>query len=79
MNSPGWLGAQYAIGEEWRNNSWKKEDSEPKWKQHPVVDVTDDESKVWCYNEQYCLGTWNAISMNQGKLEWSNRRWQEWK
>ena len=46
MNSQGWLGAQYAIGEEWRNNSWKKEDSEPKRKQHPVVDVTDDESKV---------------------------------
>ena len=42
---------------------------EPKQKQHPVVDVTGDGSKVWCYKEQYCIGTWNIRSMNQGKLE----------
>ena len=42
---------------------------EPKQKQHPVVDVTGDGSKVRCYKEQYCIGTWNARSMNQGKLE----------
>ena len=42
---------------------------EPKQKQHPVVDVTGDGSKVRCYKEQYCLGTWNVRSMNQGKLE----------
>ena len=42
---------------------------EPKQKQHPVVDVTDDRSKVQCYKEQYCIGTWNIRSMNQGKLE----------
>ena len=42
---------------------------EPKQKQHPVVDVTDDGSKVQCYKEQYCIGTWNVTSMNQGKLE----------
>ena len=42
---------------------------EPKQKQHPVVDVTGDESKVQCYKEQYCIGTWNVRSMNQGKLE----------
>ena len=44
----------------------------PKQKQHPVVDVTDDESKVQCCKEQYCIGTWNvheSRSMNQGKLE----------
>ena len=41
----------------------------PKQKQHPVVDVTGDESKVWCYKEQYCIGTWSVKSMNQGKLE----------
>ena len=41
---------------------------EPKQKQHPVVDVTGDGSKVW-YKEQYCIGTWNVRSMNQGKLE----------
>ena len=40
-----------------------------KQKQHPVVDVTSDRSKVRCYKEQYCIGTWNVISMNQGKLE----------
>ena len=42
---------------------------EPKQKQHPVVDVTGDESKVQCYKEQYCIGTWNVRSINQGKLE----------
>ena len=50
---------------------------EPKRKQHPVVDVTGDESKVQCYKEKYCIGTWNVRSMNQGKLEVVNRRWQE--
>ena len=42
---------------------------EPKKKQYPVVDVTDDRSKVRCCKEQYCIGTWNVRSMNQGKLE----------
>ena len=42
------VGAQYATGEEWRNSSRKNEEMEPKWKQRPVVDVTGDESKVWC-------------------------------
>ena len=42
---------------------------EPKQIQHPVVDVTGDGSKVQCCKEQYCIGTWNAMSMNQGKLE----------
>ena len=41
----------------------------PKQKQYPVVDVTGDRSKVQCYKEQYCIGTWNVRSMNQGKLE----------
>ena len=40
------VGAQYATGDQWRNNSRKNEDTEPKQKQHPVVDVTDDRSKV---------------------------------
>ena len=42
---------------------------EPKQKQHPVVDVMGDGSKVQCRKEQYCIGTWNVRSMNQGKLE----------
>ena len=36
---------------------------------HPVVDVTGDGSKVQCCKEQYCIGTWNVGSMNQGKQE----------
>ena len=42
---------------------------EPKQKQHSVVDVTGDGSKIWFCKEQYCIGTWNVRSMNQGKLE----------
>ena len=42
---------------------------EPKQKQYSFVDVTGDMSKVCCYKEQYCIGTWNVRSMNQGKLE----------
>ena len=42
---------------------------EPKQKQYPAVDVTGDRSKVRCCKEQYCIGTWNVRSMNQGKLE----------
>ena len=64
------VGAQYAIGDQWRNNSRNNEGMEPKQKQHPVVDVTGDTSKVRCCKEQYCIGTWNVIrSMNQGNLE----------
>ena len=63
------VGAQYASGEEWRNNSRNNEETEPKQKQHPVVDVTGDGSKVRCCKEQYCIGTWNVRSMNQSKLE----------
>ena len=47
----------------------RNEETEPKQKQHPVVDVTGDGSKVRCYKEQYCIGTWNVRSMNQGKLK----------
>ena len=42
---------------------------EPEQKQYPAVDVTGDRSKVRCCKEQYCIGTWNVRSMNQGKLE----------
>ena len=66
------VGAQYATGDQWRNNSRKNEGMEPKQKQYPTVDVTGDRSKVQCWKEQYCIGTWNVRSMNQGK-----RRWQE--
>ena len=54
MNSRS-VGAQYATGDQWRNNSRKNEGMEPKQKE--------------CCKEQYCIGTWNVKSMNQGKLE----------
>ena len=64
------VGTQYATGDQWRNNSRKNEGMEPKQKQYPAVDVTGNRSKVRCYKEQYCIGTWNVRhSMNQGKLE----------
>ena len=66
---PRLVGAQYATGDQWRNNSKKNEETEPKQKEHPVVDVTGDGSKVQYCKEQYCTGTWNVRSMNQGKLE----------
>ena len=49
--------------------SRKNEETEPKQKQHPAVDVTGDGGKVRCCKEQYCIGTWNVRFMNQGKLE----------
>ena len=55
---PRFVGAQYAIGDQQRNNSRKDEGMEPKQKQHPVVDVTGDRSKVQCCKEQYCLDSW---------------------
>ena len=63
------VGAQYATGGQWRNNSRKNEGMEPKQQQYPVVDGTGDRSKVWCCKEQNCLGTWNVRSTYQGKLE----------
>ena len=58
------VGAQYATGDQWRNNYRKSEETEPKQKQHPIVDVTGDGSKVRCCKEQYCIGTWNVRYMN---------------
>ena len=49
------VSAQYATGDQWRNNSRQNEETEPKQKQHPVVDVTGDESNVQCCKEQYCI------------------------
>ena len=54
------VGAQYATGDQWRNNSRKNEGMEPKRKQYPVVDVAGDRSKIRCCKEQCCIGTWNV-------------------
>ena len=58
------VGAQHATGDQLRNNSRRMK---PKQKQNPFVDVTGDGSKVWCCKEQYCIGTWNVRSTNQGE------------
>ena len=63
------VAAQYASANQWRNNSRKNEKMESKQKQHPVVDVTGDGTKVQCCKEQYCVGTWKVRPMNQSKLE----------
>ena len=63
------VGAQYVTGDQWRNNPGKNEETEPKQKQHPAVDMIGDGSKVRCCKEQYCIGTSNVRSMNQSKLE----------
>ena len=49
------VGAQYATGDQWRNNSRKNEKMEPMQKQYPVMDVTGDRSKVQCCKEQNFL------------------------
>ena len=68
---PRLVGAQYATGDQWGNNSRKNEGMHPKWKQHPVVNVTGD-SKVQCCKEQYCVGTWNVRSWIKANWKWSN-------
>ena len=70
--------AQYATGDEWRNNSRKNGGMEAKQKQHPAVDGTGDRRGVRCCKGQYCIGTWNVRSMNQSKLEVvKQKRWQQ--
>ena len=71
---PRLAGAQYATGDQWRNNSRKNEKMEPKQNKQkqnktPIVDMTGDRNKVQCCKEQYCIGTWKVRSMNRGKLE----------
>ena len=57
------VGAQYATGDQWRNNSRKNEGMEPKQKQYPVLDVTGDRSKIRCCKEQYCIRTLNVMKL----------------
>ena len=60
---PRLVSAQNATGEEWRKNSRKNEEIEPKQKQYLVVHVTGDRSNIRSCKEQYCIGTWNVRSM----------------
>ena len=69
--SPRSEGIQYVTEEEQRTAAISSRENEvagPKQKWFSVVDVSDEESKIWCYKEQYCIGTWNFRPMNQGKL-----------
>ena len=59
------VGAQYATGDQWRNNSRKNEGMEPKQKQYPSVDVTGDRSKVRCCKEKYCITSDQIRSVTQ--------------
>ena len=59
------VGAQYATGDQWRNNSRRNEGMEPKQKQHPVVNGTGDGSRVQCYKEQYCIRSDQIRSVTQ--------------
>ena len=68
MNSPGWYVPNILLIQ-WRNNSRKNEETEPKQKQCPVVGVTGVGSKLQCCKEQYCIGTWNVRFMDQGRLK----------
>ena len=72
--TPQSIGAPYATGEEWENNSRKNEERKPQWKQCPVVDVTGDGSKVQCCKEQYCIEPGKLGPWIKANWEWSNRR-----
>ena len=65
---PRWVGTQYATGNQWGTNSRKNKETESKQKQHSVVDVTGDGSKVRCCKGQYCIVIWNVRFMNQDKI-----------
>ena len=71
------VGAQCPSGEKQRKSYIRNEEAEPKQKQHPVMGVTGDGSKVRCCKDKYCIGTWNVRSMNEGKLEVVKQEWQE--
>ena len=60
------VGAQYATGDQWKNDPRKNGETEPRQRQYPLP---GDGSKVQCYKEQYCIGTLNVRSMNQDKLD----------
>ena len=62
---PRLVGAQYVTGDQWRNDFRKNEEMEPKQKQHPVVDMTGDGSKVRCCKEQYCIRSDQIRSVTQ--------------
>ena len=73
------VGAQYTTWKEWRNNFRKNEEMEPKQKQHPAVDVTEDGSEVRCCKSNIAYEPGMLVPWIKENWKWSNRRWQEWK
>ena len=73
---PRWVGAKYATGDQWRNNSRKNEEKKSKQKQYPVVDVTGDGSKIHCCKEQYCILLERYVHKSR-QIGSSEMRWQE--
>ena len=71
MSAPKRECVKYTTAEEWREitSSSERMKAGTKWERQSVVYVSGDESKVQCCKEQYCIGPWNARSMNQGKLD----------
>ena len=72
MSPPGLKAVQYATGEEKRkitNIPRMNELTDPKQIRPSVVNVSGKDSKIRCCIEQYCIGTWKVMSMNQGKLD----------
>ena len=67
---PRLVGAQYATGDQWRNNSRKNEEMDPKQKQYAVVDVTGDGSKAQCCEEQYCIRTCMLRAWIKANWKW---------
>ena len=69
-------GVQYATGEEQGEitNSSRKNEGAGSEQKHSVVDVSGGESKIQCYKEQYCIGTWNARSIRT----WNNGLVPNW-
>ena len=70
------VGAQYASEDQWRNNSRKNEETEPK-QQHPVVDVTGDRSKSDAVKKNTAREPGMSGPRIKANWKWSNRRWQE--
>ena len=66
---PGLVGDQYATGDQWRNNSRKNEEMEPKKNNTHLWMGLVIEARFDAVKSQYCIRTWNVRSMNQGKLE----------
>ena len=71
------VGAKYATGDQWRNNSRKNEGMKPKQKQYPAVDVTGDRSKVRCCKEHFAQEPGMSDPRIKANWKWSNKRWQE--